>query len=171
MKIQVRLSEKEFLKFSWFNLLHRRKAWRVPAVFAAVMCGFAAICFVMNRIQSAVLLGAVLLAVGLGVPAAYFLSFFLSLRRQAREQELGDGRYVYTLDLGDSKELIVDNGREHAAYPWLQVFHAYRGSSAVYLYITPQRAFLIPARCAEGGMEKLWAQIRRRLPAEQMSVL
>jgi len=171
VKIEVRLSEKEFLRFSWFDVLRRRKAWRAPAAFAAALCACAAVCFVMHRTRGAVVLGAVLLAVGSGVPAAYFLSFFLSLRRQARDQKLGEGKYVYTLDLADEKELRVDNGRERAAYPWGQVFHAWRGADAAYLYITPQRAFLIPFGCVDGGGDRLWALLGERLPAGRMTVL
>jgi len=171
MKIQVRLSEKEFLRFSWFDVLRHRRAWRAPAVFAAALCLCAAICFIMSHIRGAVVLGAVLLTVGVGIPAAYFLSFFLSVRKQARDQGLGEGKYVYTLDLGDKGGLRVDNGREHAVYPWGQVFHAYRGSDAAYLYITPQRAFLIPCHCVDGGADKLWALLKERLPPERMSVL
>lgn len=166
MEIEVRLSEAEFLKFSWFDVLEHRKLWRAPAVFAVILGVCAAVCFLMRETRGAVALGGVLLAAGLGVPAAYFLSFFFSLRGQAREQKLGTGKYVYTLDLSGSG-VAVNNGREHAAYPWGQVFRAYRRVDAVYLYITPRRAFLIPYECVNGEADGLWALIERGLPAER----
>jgi len=169
MKIQVRLSEAEFFRFSWFDVLHRRRVWCAPVLFAAALCTCAVICFIMSHIQGAAVLGAVLLAVGAGIPAAYFLNFFISLRKQARDQKLGEGKYVYTLELEGKEGLRVDNGREHAVYPWGQIFHAYRDSTAVYLYITPQRAFLIPYRCVAVGADKLWALLKERLPEDRMS--
>ena len=165
MKIKVTLSGKEFVRFSVFDAFHRKKIWLRPALFAAILGAAAAVCFVMRQRQGAVLLGGVLLGVAVVLPAAYFLSFFLSLRGQVRKDGLDRPKYVYTLELHDSSGGIeVDNGREHAVYPWDQVFHAYRRPSAAYLYITPQRAFLIPYGCVEGGADGLWALIERRIP-------
>lgn len=165
MKVEVRLNEKDFFRFSLFDAFSRNRVWLRPAVFAAILGVCAAVCFVLHQRRGAVLLGSVLLIVALGLPAAYFLSFFLSLRRQARAQELARGKYVYTLELHDGEEGIsVDNGRERAAFPWAQVFHAYRRPDAAYLYVTPQRAFLLPDHCAQGAADALWALIERRLP-------
>lgn len=165
MKVEVRLNEKDFFRFSLFDAFSRNRVWLRPAVFAAILGVCAAVCFVLHQRRGAVLLGSVLLIVALGLPAAYFLSFFLSLRRQARAQELAGEKYVYTLELHDGEEGIsVDNGRERAAFPWAQVFHAYRRPDAAYLYVTPQRAFLLPDHCAQGAADALWALIERRLP-------
>lgn len=168
MKVEVRLDEKDFFRFSLFDAFSRGRAWLRPAVFAAILGVCAGVCFALHDRRGAVLLGAVLLIVALGLPAAWFLSFFLSLRRQAREQELAGGKYVYTLDLHDGEEGIsVDKGREHAVFPWTQLHHAYRRPDAAYLYVTPQRAFLIPDHCAGGAADALWALIERRLPQQR----
>ncbi len=58
---------------------------------------------------------------------------------------------------------------EHAAYPWEQVFHVCRGKTASYLYITSQRAFLIPHNCVKGGGARLWELVGRRVPADRQS--
>ena len=171
MKIEVRLSEKVFLRFSRFDVLRRRKLWRSPALFAAILSASAAACFLMRHVRGAAVLGAALLAAGLGIPAAYFLSFHLSLRRQVQKEGLAQPKHVYTLDLRDAGGIAVDNGREHAVYPWEQVFHAYRDADAAYLYITPQRAFLIPYDCVRGGADGLWKLLERRLPENRRTVL
>lgn len=170
MKIEVLLSEKEFSRFSWFDVLHCRKVWRSPAVFAAIFGISALVCFLMRKTPGSAALGSVLLIVGLGIPAAYFLSFFLSLRRQAKAQGLGEGKYVYTLELDDNG-IAVDNSQEHTTYPWEQILHAYRNSTATYLYITPQRAFLIPHKFVCGGADVLWDFIASRIPAQRQTVL
>ena len=170
MKIKVRLNEREFIKFSWFDAFRRKKIWRRPALFAAILIAAAAICFAMHERRGAVLLGGVLLVVALGLPAVYFLSFYLSLRRQGAG--LAGGKPVYTLELhDDSRGITVDNGEEHAAYPWEQVFHVYRHKNASYLYMTPQRAFLIPHSCVRGGADGLWSLLGRWIPENRRTVV
>lgn len=164
MKVQVRLSERDFLKFSMFDAFICKKGWLRPALFAAILGVSAGVCFALRERRGAVLLGAVLAVVALGLPAAWFLSFFLSVRRQAGAQGLAGGKYVYTLDLGE-KELAVDNGHERAAYPWDKLYRVCRRPDAAYLYITPQRAFLIPHSCVQGGGEALNRVLERRFPA------
>lgn len=170
MKIDVLLDQKEFLRFSFFDALHCRRVWRLPALFAAILCACAGICFFRPEIRGAAPLGIVLLAVGLGLPAVYFLSFYLSLRQQG--EKLNGTGPVYTVELspGDGG-ITVDNGREHAVYPWEQVFHVYRNGSATYLYMAPRRAFLIPHACVKGGAERLWELIGDRVPEERRTVL
>ena len=163
MKIEVRLSEKEFIRFGLFDTLSLQRGWVRPALFAAILGGAAAVCFFMHQRKGAVLLGSVLLAVAAGLPAAWFLNFFLSLRKQAAAQGLGQGKHVYTLTLSGSG-VRVDNGREQADFAWDQIHRVCRRREATYLYITPQRAFLIPHRCAEGGGDGLWSFLRPRVP-------
>ena len=166
MKVEVRLSEKAFMKFSWFDAFRHKRVWRRPLLFAAILGAAAAVCFALHQRRGAVLLGIVLLAVALGLPAAYFLSFHLSLRRQSAG--LTGEACVYTLELhDDGRGVAVDNGSEHADYPWEQVFHVYRTETASYLYITPQRALLIPHGCVEGGADSLWDLICRQVPADR----
>ena len=171
VKVEVRLNKKDFMRFGWFDALRHKKIWRRPALFAAILGAAAAVCFVLHDRRGAVLLGSVLLVVALGLPAAWFLSFYLSLRKQVQAAGLSREKYAYTLELhDDDRGIAVDNGSEHAAYPWEQVFHVYRGAAASYLYITPQRAFLIPHGCVGGGADALWALIGRRLPEDRRTV-
>jgi len=125
----------------------------------------------MHDIQGAVLLGTALLIVGIGLPAVYFLNFFLSLRKHAFDKGLSTEKYVYTLELSNDDGITVDNDYEHAVYPWEQVFHVYRNTNASYIYITPQRAFLIPHACIPGGPDVLWELIRHKVPADRQTVL
>lgn len=165
MKVQVRLSQRDFLKFSMFDTFVHKKGWLRPALFAAILGASAGVCFALRQRRGAVLLGSVLLVVALGLPAAWLLSFFLSVRRQAEGQGLAGGKYVYTLDLS-GKELSVDNGHERASYPWGRIYRIYRRPDAAYLYVNPQRAFLIPHSCVEGGGEALNRALERG-PAEK----
>ena len=172
VKIEVRLNQKDFMKFGWFDAFRHKKLWRRPALFAAILGAAAAVCFVLHHRNGAVLLGCVLLVVALGLPAAWFLSFYLSLRGQAQAAGLSGGKYAYTLELrDDDRGIVVDNGTEHTAYPWEQVFRVYRNETASYLYVSAQRAFLIPHDCVGGGADGLWKLIKRRVPEDRQTVL
>lgn len=166
MEIKVELSKRVFRRFGIFDTWIRRRQWRSPALFACILCLCGAICFTRRQVSGAGFLGTVLIIVGLGIPAAYVLSFFLSLHRQAAIQKLDRPQYAYTVTLSEEPEgIAVENGREKAVYRWDQVHHAYRGALAVYLYISPQRAFLLPYACLPEGPEILWDLLEKQLSA------
>ena len=117
------------------------------------------------------LLGNVLLSVGLGLPCVYFAYFFSSLNRQVRKQGLTRPQHVYTVTLEEkSKGILADNGKEQLTYAWKSVHHAYRNLTATYLYLTPQRALLLPHSCLEDP-DALWALLTKKLPKEKCTVL
>ena len=68
--IPVRLDSRTFKRFALFDAFVVKRHWRGPALFAAVLLGFAALALLLRRAQSG-LIAAVLLAVGLGLPFVY----------------------------------------------------------------------------------------------------
>lgn len=171
MTIEVNLSGPEFRRFTVFDLLRRRKQWRGPALFALILGLSAAVCFTRAPARGAVLLGSVLLGVGLGVPCVYFAFFFSSLNRQIREQGLTRPQHVYTVTLSDKKKgITADNGKEVLEYEWKSVHHAYRNLTATYLYLTPQRALILPHTCLDDP-DELWMLITKRLPEGKYTVV
>ncbi|MDY4221303.1 MAG: YcxB family protein [Candidatus Faecousia sp.] len=171
MTIEVQLSGTEFRRFTIFDLLRRRKQWRGPVLFALILGVSAALCFTRTETQGAMLLGNVLLSVGLGLPCVYFAYFFSSLNRQVRKQGLTRPQHVYTVTLEEkSKGILADNGKEQLTYAWKSVHHAYRNLTATYLYLTPQRALLLPHSCLEDP-DALWALLTKKLPKEKCTVL
>ena len=170
MTIDVELSGAEFRRFTIFDLLRRRKQWRGPVLFALILGLSAVLCFTRTQTQGAVLLGNVLLTVGLGLPCVYFAYFFSSLSRQVRKQGLVRPQHVYTVTLTEkSQGILADNGREQLEYAWKSVHHAYRHGTATYLYLTPQRALILPHTCVEDP-DALWALLTKKLPGEKCSV-
>lgn len=168
MTIDVELSGPEFRRFTIFDVLRRRKQWRGPVTFAAIMALSAAACFSMAPRQGALLLGNVLLTVGLGVPCVYFASFFSSIRRQIVQQGLVRPQPVYSVKLGE--EITASNARETASYPWKSIHGAYRVPTAIYLYVTPARALILPISCMEDE-EAVWKRIVRKAGKERTVVL
>lgn len=171
MTIEVNLSGQEFRRFTIFDLLRRRKQWRGPVLFAVILGISAALCFLKAEVRGAVFLGNVLLTIGLGLPCIYFGFFFSSLSRQVRQQGLTRPQKVYTVTLKENNQgILADNGREKMTYNWKSVHHAYRNLTATYLYLTPQRALILPHTCLDDP-DELWALINRKLPAEKCTVL
>ena len=172
MRIEAVIDRKTFWRFTMFDVFYRKRQGRSPIIFAGILSVCACVCFLMHYIDGAVLLGSVLLAVGLGMPAAYFLSFCLSLRRQVVSLGLNTPKKAYTLCLTNQPQGIsVDNGREHADYSWEKINHVYRDKAATYLYITRERAFILPHACIEGTPDFLWSLIEKSVPPERMTVL
>ena len=170
MTIEVNLTAEEFKRFSLFDTFRRRKMWRAPVTFASILSVSALICFIMHQVEGAVMLGSVLLLVGLGMPISYFTAFFTSLGRQV--QSLGLPKKVYALYLTEkSNGIAIENDREHADYKWKDVFHVYRYKTATYLFMTPDRAFILPHSCVDAGADALWQFMEKKLPAGKCTVL
>lgn len=172
MNIEVYMNEAVFRRFTMFDILQRRKQWRSPVLFTGILSFCACICFAFHRKDGAVMLGIVLLAVGVGLSLIYALNFLLSLNKRILDLHLKTPQLVYTLCLTSEPNGIgVDNGREHACYSWAQIYHAYRDANATYLYITPNRAFLLPHDCIPEGSDALWQLLQQNLTSNQCTVL
>ena len=172
MKIEVYLDKRMFRRFSYFDTFRRRKAWRAPVTFASIMSAFALVCLYFNHLEGAIMLGCVLLIVGWGMPLTYILSFHLSVNKQAAASELNRAKLVYTLEMNPkSKMFSVDNGREHVDIKWGDVYRIYRDTVAAYLYVTPQRAFILPYSCMENPTDVFWPLVKEKLPADKITDL
>lgn len=172
MRIEVILTETLFRRFTLFDMMKRKKVWRSPATFAGIMSTSAFICFLMHHVDGAILLGSVLLLVGLGMPAAYFISFGNTLRRQITVYGLKTPKKVYTLYLSKKAEGIsVSNEQENVDYKWANVYHVYRDKEATYLFMNAQRGFILPHNCVPEGPDKLWELLERTLPKQKLTVL
>ncbi len=172
MNIVVNLTAEVFRRFSIFDVMKRRKAWKSPLLFISIMGGSAIVCYIMNHVRGAVLLGNVLMTIGLGLPIVYFTSYFTSLRKQIIQMGLSRPQYAYTLKLTQKAEGIeIRNETEQAAYRWDQVYHVYRDQIATYLYMTASRAFILPHTCIEEGPDELWKLIEKKIPQERRTIL
>ncbi len=173
MKIDVVMTEAIFRRFTLFDILRRKKTWRAPALFAAILGSCGIICFLMRHVDGAVFLGTTLLVVGLGMPLCYFLGFFLSLNKQVLDSGLKRPHLVYSVELTSKPDGIhVFNEKEEARYSWKQVYHVYRDKTATYLYMTPDRAFVLPDTSLEGDQgEEMWLLILENVGRNRCTVL
>ena len=162
--IPVKLDAKTFQRFGWFNVFILRKQWVRPAVFAAILTGFA-VAALLSRRDESLLIAGVLLAVGLGLPLVYIGTFRAQLRRQAELQRLTPPRQVYTVRLDfDGVRVTNDQRKEDAQFvKWQDIPAAFRKKGCIYLYVAPTRAYLLPDGQASVSDEELWASLKERL--------
>lgn len=166
--VPVQIDAGTFHRFAMFDTYVRQKRWRTPALFAAILSVFAVICFTQYSRRGAVLLGVVLLAVGLGLPAGWHLSYELSLRTQIKRMNLKKPQRAYTLAFRpDGIEVSRDLGKTSTPLPWNQIAAVYRCRGCTYLYFDPSHAYLLPHSQVEGGEAGLWALMQSCLPAEK----
>lgn len=163
--VPVKLTAKGFRDFAIYDTLVRQRKWVLPAVFCLILSVSAAICYALrDRSPNAGLLVGVLLAVGLGLPAVYFLSFFNSIRQQNKRMGLTGPKEVYTVTL-DGQGVHVDAGEEHRDHLWAEIYQAHLRPEATYLYPSPRQAYLLPY--ADTDPAALKQILTEHLPAEK----
>lgn len=164
--IQSRITPEVFREFAVFDTMVRQKRFLRPLVFAAILAGFACVCFSQRGKQpQAVLLGGVLLAVGLGLPLVYFLMFFYSVYKQSNLLKGKKAPLAYTVELSQER-VTVTAGEQRVEYRWEDILLACRIRRSTCLYVSDSRAYLLPA--ADGKEEeKRWAFLCQQLPAEK----
>lgn len=166
--VRVEMDAKTFRSFAWFDAFSRQKRWRSPALFAAILLAFAAVCFLMQgRAEQAALLGGVLTAVGVILPLGYFLQFYVTLRDQVKKFGLSQPKEVYSLTFSP-EHVLVTNGKEENALAWDSIFAAYRRKGCIYLYAAANKAFLLPEDQIPGGGDGLWAMLEGHMAPERL---
>ena len=172
--IASKIDPKTFYRFAIFDTLTLRRRWLSPAIFAGIFLFCSLICFSMvNRTQGAALLVAVLLTVGLGVPAVYFGVFFHSLKVQSKTLKLKASAVAYTITLDETGVHVTGKkaAKDHAAFSWEQIFGVYEQSGCIYLYVSPRQAFLLPKASLEStgpSLQELRAMFTDHLTAEKL---
>lgn len=166
LRIQSRITPEVFREFALFDTMYRQKRYRRPLLFAAILAVFACICFTQqSRNGQAVLLGAVLLAVGLGLPAAYVLFFLYSVHKKSKQLNLKNAPEAYAVTLSPDT-VVVTAGDQRAEYAWDSIVYVYRIKHSTCLYVSANRAYLLPASTPHEE-EKRWALISKQIPPEK----
>lgn len=165
--IPVKLDARTFRRFGSFDMLRLRKKWVRPAVFALILIAFAVLAL-LTRKQEAGMIAAVLLVVGLGLPLVYFGTFLSQMNMQVDRYRLDPSRLVYTVRLNYDGVHVTNNQQSEGQVDvaWKDAQAAFRARGCIYLYITPQRAFLLPDGQAGCEPEELWAYIEKHMGAK-----
>ncbi len=165
--IPVTLDKSTFRRFAAFDTFRRQRRWRLPTGFMLIMLAFATFLFFQTDKAQSGLLGGVMAGIGAGLPLIYIVSFFLTLRDNEKKHRLP--RRVYTLTLTDKEVTIRSdvNQGETLTLPWDKLYMAYQAKGAVYLYVLPGRAFLLPNGQADVPDGELWDFLCDKLPPDK----
>ncbi len=165
--IPVRMTGEVFREFAVFDAMVRQKRWRGPLAFALVFSVFSAICYTQaQRLQGAWLLGTVLLAVGLGLPAAYFANFFLSVKTQGNRLGGKNAPIAYTVRLRE-EGVLAEQGKDRMELEWGQLYAAVRLEHSVCVYVTQRQAYLLPGEAGEKEGREIWDWVLEHMPQEK----
>lgn len=168
--IQSKITPEVFREFALFDTMYRQKRYRSPLLFAAILTVFACICFTQQgRREQAILLGAVLLTVGLGLPTAYILFFLYSVHKKSKQLNLKDAPTAYTVKLSP-KAMAVTAGEQRAEYAWKDVVAVYRIKHSTCVYVSASRAYLLPVSEQREENER-WDLISQHIPPEKRNDL
>lgn len=169
--VNVQMDASTFKRFARFDTFILRRRWRSPAIFSAILTAFSAFAFFMRgRAEQASLVGWLLLVIGLGLPAAYFLHYELQLSAQVRRLNIKKPRPAYFVTLTEEGVRVVNNMVKEAplTISWQDVHAVYRRRDAVYLYHTENRAFILPQKDASVSPGTLWSTFTAHLPKEKL---
>ena len=164
--VRVRMDGRTFRRFAFYDTFVKNKRWKSPAIFALLMTVFAAVCFLFHQKEGAVMLGSVLLAVGLGMPVVYGLSFLLSVSASIKAQKLPRPAYEVTLTNQEDGIFIrsLAAGKDEAVtLRWNSLHAVHRAKGCIYLYAIPAKAFLLPDGQADASPDEVWTMITRNL--------
>ena len=162
--IRVRLDEKTFRRYLNFDTFRLKRRWFWP-VMAAMICLTAALFFLLFRPGTADTLAGILTGLAIGIPMVCFGLYFIQLQVQVSAMKLKEHPEIYSLWLREEHVRVVSAGRPEAPADlyWNQFYAAYRRSDCIYLYVNPQRAFLLPEGQASVSSEDLWDFIRKSM--------
>jgi len=166
--VESRIDATVFTRFALYDLFVMKKRWKRPVVFLLIMLCLAAVCQLLkDRAEGSSLLSLVLLSVGLVVPVVYVLMYIVSSREQAEKMHLSRATVRYRI-IFSGNGIQVQNGKEQAEFLWKQIFCAIQRKDCIYLYITPQNAYLLPwSEEAEEAWDLISAKIPNRILPKQ----
>ena len=168
--VHCRIDEKTFRRFALFDTFRLKKHWRLPTIFAAIMVGFAVVCYCSGKPQSG-LLGTVLAVIGLGMPAVYVGTFLSQIKKKAKALKLEKPRAMYTVVLEEEDVNIHNDFKQEAnvILPWDKIWGVVRVRKAIYLYAVASRAFILPDGQADAEPDGVWQYLKDHLAADKVT--
>lgn len=118
------------------------------------------------------LLGVLLMVLGMFVPSMYFRKFYASIREQTVRMKLEEPRQVYSIELGDDPSGIVyyypKEKTPAGTYAWKEIDSVWRTEKAIYLYVDPTHALLIPDTTKNIRQDEVWELVKKYAKQEKL---
>lgn len=172
--ISIKLSARTFKNFAHFNAMRRQRRWILPVGISVFCFIFSVLSFMYQEtLPWGASLGSILSALTVLIPTGYFRSFSSALNKQVERMNLKEPRHVYTIELSESTNDSIrffypDEKKPSEIFSWKELEGAWRTDHAIYIYINPQRALLIPDIIKNLDQNELWAFLEKQLGAAKM---
>lgn len=167
--ISVRIDADAFRAFSVFDVFRRQRRWKSPALFAAILLAFAAVCLSqVGTRNGALLLAVVLMVLAVGVPAVYVGMFLRSVRQQSKKLGLEHPRLVYRIMLDEAGVSAASLAKQRGTgtetrWRWETLYGAWRVQGAIYLYVAENKAYILPDGQIPGNPDTTWTLCAEKL--------
>ena len=164
--IHVKLDPRTFRGYCAFDTFRRQRRWYPPIMAGMVLVTLSAALLLMGKGTRA---AGVLMGLGIAVPMVVFGLYFIQIEAQVASQGLKSAPAVYSLALGTEGVKVTNDQKKEPAVEldWTQLWGAFRRPDAIYLYVNPQRAFILPDGQASASPDELWRFLQKHLGPEK----
>jgi len=154
IQINCHIDENIFKNFSNFNNFTFHKRWISLTLFPFIMIFFA----LVNKMTHSDLFFWIFLILGFFLPLSYLFIFKASIQKQIQYFHLETPKKAYSLLLTE-RGVAIENIKEKTQYSWSQIYLVARSTNAHYLYITKDKAFILPHTDIQEGItpDQLWS--------------
>lgn len=173
ISIPVILTEKQFKDFIIFDSMKKQRRWKSTVSLTVILFTLATLCYAsLESLPKLEMAGNILVMFSVLIPTNYFRSFYSSVKKETEKMNLRPARQVYTINLSTSSNGIhyfyLDQKTAAGQYSWKSIEGAWRTKNAIYLYVTPQQALLIPNTITVPDYETVWQFIKSNLMKSQI---
>lgn len=162
--IHVRLDARTFRRYCAFDTFRRQRRWYWPVLIGMVLIT-AALAGLLGLVPMAESASGVLMGLGIAVPMVVFGLYVIQIEAQIALQHLKQSPAVYSLRLDDDGVRVTNDQKKEPPVdiPWHRPWGAFRRSGCIYLYITPERALILPDDQASVPADAVWAFLKKQM--------
>lgn len=171
--LSIYMSKTTFKDFAVFDTMQRHKRWRYPFGAAGIFLAVAIFMFgIQEQMPNAFLVGTIFCIVAVGLSAGYMRNFYRSIPKEAEKMKLDPPRHVYSISLvKDNHDILFylpGEKNPSERFSWTSIDGIWLTTKAIYIYVTPQRALLIPSFTKNVNLDELWKFLGTKVEAEKM---
>ena len=155
--IHVRLDAATFRRYCAFDNFRRQRRWFAPTMIGMVLITVA-LAGLLNLIPLGDSASGILMGLGFAVPMVVFGLYIVQIEAQIAARGLKSAPSVYSLALEASGVTVTNDQKQEppVALSWDQFWAAFRRRDCVYLYISPDRALILPDGQASAPGDEVW---------------
>lgn len=173
ISIPVVLNEKQFKDFIMFDSTTKNKRYKTTLSITVMLFTLATLCFASKEnLPIAEGFGNFMIVFCVLIPSNYFRTFHNTIKTQTEKMRLNPPRQVYTINLSTSATGIhhfyPNENTAAGQFSWKNVDGAYKTKHAIYLYVTPQQALIIPDTVQSPDYATIWQFIKSNLDKKQI---